>query len=125
MTEREQTIADAERWLDGYRRAWASNDAAHIRALFTEDAEYRTDPWRPPLRGADAIVEGWLKHRDEPGTWTYEGRVTAVDDRLVFIEGKTAYSSGTRYSNLWVVRLADDGRASSFTEWWMDQADSS
>ncbi len=124
MTEREKIIADAERWLDGYRRAWQSNDAADIRALFTDDAEYRTDPWRSPDRGHDAIVAGWLEQRDEPGTWTYEGRVIGVDGSLVFIEGETAYSSGATYSNLWAVRLAD-GRASSFTEWWMDQADPS
>ena len=25
------------------------------------------------------------------------------------------------YSNLWVIRLEEDGRASEFTEWWMEK----
>jgi hypothetical protein len=36
------------------------------------------------------------------------------------VQGTTRYLSSPRtYSNLWVVRLADDGRAREFTEWWM------
>lgn len=125
MSDRERTITDAERWLEGYLRAWQTNETDDIRAIFTDDAEYFTEPWVPPQRGLDTIVAAWLERRDEPGTWTFDGRVIAVDDRLVFIQGQTAYSAGTTYSNLWVVRLADDGRASSFTEWWMDHANPS
>lgn len=125
MTDRERTVADGERWLEGYRRAWESNEADDIRAIFTDDAEYSADPWNPPSRGIDAIIQAWLDRLDEPGTWSFDGSVIAADGRLVFIQGETAYASGTTYSNLWVVRLAEDGRASSFTEWWMDQADPS
>jgi ketosteroid isomerase-like protein len=125
MTDRERTVADGERWLEGYRRAWESNEADDIRAIFTDDAEYFADPWNPPSRGLDAIIQAWLDRLDEPGTWSFDGRVIAADGRLVFIQGETAYTSGTTYSNLWVVRLAEDGRASSFTEWWMDQTDPS
>ncbi len=121
MSDRESTVADAERWLDGYRRAWTSNDPDDIRAVFTGDAEYRNDPWTEPVRGHEAIVASWLERADEPGTWTFEGRVIGADGRLAFIEGETRYTSGTTYSNLWVVSLADDGRATRFTEWWMDQ----
>ena len=125
MSDRESIVADAERWLDGYRRAWASNDAGDIRAVFTEDAESRYEPWTEPLRGQDAIVASWLERQDEPDSWTFEGRVIGVDGPRAFIEGETRYTSGRNYSNLWVVTLADDGRAASFTEWWMDQAKAS
>ncbi|MFF2485943.1 YybH family protein [Microbacterium sp. NPDC058062] len=125
MSDRESIIADAQRWLDGYRRAWASNDADDIRAIFTDGAEYRYEPWVEPLRGQDAIVASWLDRQDEPGSWSFEGRVVGVDGRLAFIQGETEYTSGRRYSNLWVVTLADDGRAESFTEWWMDRSKAS
>ncbi len=125
MSDRESIVADAERWLDGYRRAWASNDADDIRAVFTEDAVYRYEPWSEPLRDQDAIVASWLARKDDPGTWTFEGRVIGVDGRFAFIQGETRYASGTDYANLWVVSLAPDGRADSFTEWWMDRSKAS
>ena len=125
MSDRESTAADAERWLDAYRRAWTSNDPADIRSAFTDDAEYLTEPFAAPIRGHDAIIASWLERRDEPGTWEFEARVIGVDARQVFIQGETRYTSGTVYSNLWVVMLADDGRAASFIEWWMDQSRSS
>jgi hypothetical protein len=122
MSDRESTAADAERWLDAYRRAWTSNDPDDIRAAFTDDAEYRTEPFRAPISGHDAIVASWLERQDEPGTWQFDARVVGVDGRRVFIQGETRYASGTTYSNLWDVTLADDARARSFTEWWMDHA---
>ena len=115
----------ARRWVEGYLTAWRSNEPEDIRALFTPDAEYLNEPWTAPLRGHDAIVEDWLKRRDEPDSFTFTWDVTAIDGATAFIQAETAYASGPTYSNLWVIRLEDDGRAASFTEWWMDQSDPS
>jgi uncharacterized protein (TIGR02246 family) len=52
--------ADVARWVDGYIRAWKTNDPADIGRLFTEDARYFTAPYRQPWTGRDAIVAGWL-----------------------------------------------------------------
>ncbi|NEN05511.1 nuclear transport factor 2 family protein [Diaminobutyricibacter tongyongensis] len=112
-------------WIDGYRRAWESNDPDDIRALFTEDASYRTEPFADPWVGHLEIVEGWLDAQDEPGAADFEWRALGRDGSLVFVEGVTEYHAGPTYSNLWVIRLEPDGRASEFTEWWMDQTDSS
>lgn len=126
MTEKAETDAAARRWIERYVRAWKSNDEVDIRALFTTEARYLTDPWRPPIEGVDAIVASWIERRDEPGSFTFEGDVAGVDGRTFFYSAVTAYTSGTTYSNLWVVRLSDDPeRAESFTEWWMDQSDPS
>lgn len=115
-----------EAWVDAYRKAWESNDPDDIRALFTDDAEYRTDPWSEPWRGKEEIVAGWLARADEPGETTFEWSLLAVTDELAIVQGTTVYADGgATYSNLWVVRLDDDGRAKAFTEWWMDQADPS
>jgi hypothetical protein len=35
-------------WIDSYIQAWNSNDPADIRALFTQDAAYHTEPYGPP-----------------------------------------------------------------------------
>ena len=113
---------DVERWLTSYERAWRTNDPADIRALFTEDARYLTAPYREPWSGAEEIVRGWLGRKDEQGEWTFEGRVLAVQDDLAFVQGRTVYhSEGKAYANLWVIRMAPGGRASEFTEWWMEE----
>jgi ketosteroid isomerase-like protein len=109
-------------WVDLYKRAWESNSPDDIRALFTEDAEYRPRPYSPPWRGHDEIVEGWLEARDEPGDAQFDWRPVVSGDDVGVLEGTTVYtkSDGT-YSNLWVIRFAPDGRATAFTEWWMEQ----
>ena len=46
--------------MDAYLTAWESNDPDDIRALVTDDVDYRNEPWTEPWHGADAVVEGWL-----------------------------------------------------------------
>lgn len=108
-------------WVENYRLAWESNEPAEIRALFTEDAEYFTEPYTEPRRGQDAIVETWIENKDEPGeasfTWT---PISLTDDGIGVLQAITEYASPRRlYYNLWVVKLARDGRATHFTEWYM------
>lgn len=115
---------NADDWVERYRAAWLSNDPDDIRALFTEDAVYRTSPDDDdPWTGHDGIVENWLDERDEPDDWTFEWTVLAVADDLAFVQGVTDYTADDRpvYDNLWVIRLTSDGRASEFTEWWVER----
>jgi hypothetical protein len=114
-------VKDVERWVEAYERAWASNEPDDIRALFTEDARYFTAPDRAPWVGVEAIVRGWIDRKDEPGDYRFRHDVfLASEDGPSLVRGWTDYSDGTRYSNLWVIRLAPDGRATEFTEWWME-----
>lgn len=112
---------DVRAWLDRYLVAWRSNEPDDIRALFAEDATYAYDPFEAsPLSGREAIVESWLERRDEPGTWRFEGHPVVGADGIGIVQGTTRYSDGRVYANLWVIRFADDGRATSFTEWYME-----
>lgn len=112
--------SDVERWLDRYVEAWGSNDPAAIGDLFTEGARYFTAPHRSPWEGRQGIVEGWLDRKEDPGTWRFRYEVLGVDGDLAFVRGWTEYLTEEEdYSNLWVIRLEDDGRCSEYIEWWV------
>jgi ketosteroid isomerase-like protein len=113
-------VAALADWVASYEQAWASNDAGEIGALFTDDALYFTAPFRDPWQGRKEIVDGWLDRQDEPGTWTFAWQVLLDTPELGIVTGTTSYSDPPQaYSNLWVIRLATDGRCREFTEWWM------
>lgn len=108
-------------WIDGYVRAWNTNDPDDIAALFTADAEYRTEPYAAPVRGRDAIVAFWLANSDEPGRTTFRWAPLVVTSEVAVVEGTTDYRDDPprTYSNLWVIHLDGTRRCTSFTEWWM------
>ncbi|WP_426228043.1 nuclear transport factor 2 family protein [Pseudarthrobacter sp. DSP2-3-2b1] len=110
-------------WMEKYIAAWTTNEPADIRALFTEDAVYETRPHdRDAWRGREQIVDRWLEARDEPEDWIFDWNLLGTDGPLAFVQGFTDYL-GDRpvYDNLWVIRLEPDGRASAFTEWFMER----
>lgn len=116
-------MADAiDRWMDGYVTAWDSNRTEDVASLFTESADYRSYPWAEPARGRDAIVALWLASADEPGDHAFDWHVVGRDGDRHFVQGRTVYTDGRTYENLWIVDLAADGRASAFTEWYMESA---
>jgi ketosteroid isomerase-like protein len=106
------------RWINGYLAVWNSNDPDGIRALFTDDATYQTEPYRPAWNGADEIVAGWLNKRDAPGETSFSWQLSNTAGDTVFVIGTTRYPAAV-YSNLWIIELGDDGRCRRFTEWWM------
>jgi ketosteroid isomerase-like protein len=109
-------------WIAGYLRAWESNAPDDIRALFTEDAEYRERPYSPPWVGHEQILAGWLEAKDEPGDAQFDWQPVVATPEIGVAQATTVYAkSGDTFSNLWLVRFAPDGRATAFTEWWMEQ----
>ncbi len=106
-------------WVAGYVAAWESNDPEQIGALFTDDAVYLTAPDAEPRRGREAIVAGWLEDLDDPARGRSTGASSDEHDDFVVVQGRTEYPAEKDYLNLWIIRLADDGRATEYTEWYM------
>ena len=81
-------------WLDAYAKAWLTYDEADVRALISDDAQYRWHPYDDPETGIERIVVGWLnpggnaRSRDEPGTYK-------ADLRPYVVEGNKAVAIGT------------------------------
>lgn len=117
---------DLENWLTRYRHAWSTDAPADIEALFTEDASYSPWPYATPWQGREVIVEKWIGRGDSKRPWTFEHRIVAVDGDLGVVEGVTGYPAHgdeekSEFKNLWLIRLAPDGRASQFAEWWVQR----
>ena len=110
-----------EKWMSDYRHAWESNAESDIAALFSDDAVYYNEPFTEPARGREAVVANWLERADPAGSTTFSWMPRVETDDVAVIQAETGYPS-ERYSNLWVIRLDAAGRATEFTEWWMDQA---
>ncbi|MDP9467319.1 MAG: nuclear transport factor 2 family protein [Chloroflexota bacterium] len=122
------TRTDFEHWLARYQAAWKTDDPAEIGALFTEDATYAPWPFSEPWRGRDEIVGKWVERGDSQAVWQFESELLAVDGDTAVVRGLTTYPAHDDepeevYSNIWVIRLAPDGHASSFAEWWVQRPD--
>jgi len=118
--------ADVEHWVAGYRQAWKSDDPEQIGGLFTDDATYLPSPFSTPWEGRDAIVAEWIRRGDSGVEWAFEHAVIAADGSVGVIRGLTTYAATdktpqTVYGNIWIVTLAADGRATSFTDWWIQR----
>ena len=114
----------ASAWVDAYVRAWRSNDPDDIGKLFTDDARYLASPAGDPVKGRDAIVAWWLQNADGPEDASFSFDVIGIDGTRAFVQGVTVYRAGgdepeRTYDNLWVIDHTDDGRVSSYTEWYI------
>jgi len=109
------TTESVTHWVDGYLRAWATNDPADIAALFAEEAEYHESPYDTEWIGRDEIVEGWQSRWDwQQGGWTFEWTITSITGPTVVITGVGHYKKLGNFDNVWTVTFDDSGLATRF-----------
>lgn len=116
MTDR----GEVGRWLAGYEAAWRSPRTEDLTALFTGDATYLQSPYQQPVSGLDAIRRMWEDEREGPDeVFTLATDILAVDGRTAVVRAEVCYRNPhhQEYRDLWVIRLADDGRCTWFEEW--------
>ena len=114
-----------QQWLENYVSAWKSYDPQEIRALFSEDAVYRYNPYDEGVRGRDTIVAEWLENRDKPNTFSAEYAPVAIDGNTAVTHGRSLYyepdgkTVKRQYDNIFVLKFDEQGRCSDFCEWFM------
>lgn len=112
---------DLEGWIDNYRRAWESGDEELVVGLFTEDASYRSSPFREPHRGHDEIREYWRRGAGAQRETSVRMGHPFVDGRRVAVEWWTTMIDEGREVTLpgcLLLRLEADGRCSDLREYW-------
>jgi hypothetical protein len=86
----------ASQWISDYADAWRRGDEEVVAELFTEEAIYRSSPFRPPTVGRDAIREYW-----RTVTSTQEGLELEFGDPIV---------NGNRVVVEWWAMMRDEGQ---------------
>jgi ketosteroid isomerase-like protein len=71
-------IADVQKWLDEYGRAWTGGNADAAVALFRADATYQETPFDEPMKGRDEIRAYWQSATDEQKNVSFKSKVWAV-----------------------------------------------
>jgi hypothetical protein len=96
-------------WIEGYARAWEQDDADLLLTLFTEDASYRSSPFREPNRGHDGIRAYWTRAAGtQTGVWWTT--MDDADDGTVTLPGCL------------LLQFAPDGRCFDLREYWNVEA---
>lgn len=111
-----------QKWVEGYIRAWNSNDPVLIGGLFSEDAAYFTGPFDNPWQGRETIVKNWLARKDEPGSFRFRYEILATSADTGVVRGWTEYLQPAReFRNIWVMHFDAQGTCREFTEWWIQR----
>ena len=116
------TPGDGQDLLARFKAAWERRDPDRAVALFAEDAEYRFDPFEPPLVGHNAIREYWNEAAASQANVEFDAeRVWAVN-RTVLASWHAAFTrrasaERVRYRGFMTLELDDAGLVSRFREW--------
>jgi ketosteroid isomerase-like protein len=110
--------AAVQAWIERYERAWRTSGTDMLADLFTDDVEYLPSPWADPIRGLAVLGRFWEAEREGPAEeFTMTAEIVAVDGDVGVVRVDVDYGSGSRWRDLWIVRLDEDGRCAAFEEW--------
>ncbi|MGH2555676.1 MAG: nuclear transport factor 2 family protein [Actinomycetota bacterium] len=108
-------------WLELYGKAWRERDAKGLGEIFTDNAVYRSQPFREPHVGTEAIREYWRQATADQeeidlrfGTPIVAGSRAAVEWwAQIRTGGEEITLPGILY-----LRFAADGRCEELREAW-------
>ena len=91
------TPGDGQDLFARFKQAWEGRDPDAMLELFSEDAEYRVDPFMEPMIGLNAIREHW-------------NAMAAAQDHIEF-DAERVWVSGRTVLGSWHVALTDRATA--------------
>jgi ketosteroid isomerase-like protein len=116
------TPGDGQDLLARFKQAWERRDPDAAVALFRGDAEYRFDPFEPPLVGVNAIRAYWNEAAATQVHVDFDAERVWVVGTTVLASWHAAFTrrvSGerVRYRGFMTLELDDAGLVSRFREW--------
>lgn len=109
-------------WIEAYGRAWENGDPEEVVGLFTEDASYRSSPFREPNLGHEGIRAYWSRAAgSQEGVQVRMGE-PVVDGNLVAVEWWTTMNDPDEgeitLPGCLLLQFAADGRCFDLREYW-------
>jgi uncharacterized protein (TIGR02246 family) len=117
----EEAALTLDEWVEAYARAWRDKDADAVVRLFTEDAEYRSSPFREPHVGSDGIRAYWEGATSTQQSADVRMGTPFVAGDLVVVEWWTTMVDDGEEITLpgcLLLRFAEDGRCHTLREYW-------
>ena len=112
---------NAEEWIAAYGRAWLERDPEAVVSLFTEDAVYRSSPFREPHSGSAGIRDYWTRATSTQEELDLRFGEPLVEGSKVVVE----WWAIMRDDGAWItlpgcllLRFAEDGRCEELREYW-------
>lgn len=116
---------DVEAWIEAYGRAWRERDADAVVAIFTEDAVYRSSPFREPHVGSDGIRAYWERVTAKQEKLDLRFGTPVVEVNRAAVEWWAAVEEDgaeTTFPGILMLRFAPDGRCAELRECWHERA---
>lgn len=106
-------------WVAAYERAWRTPGTDALAEIFIPDATYQQSPYLEPVVGLSAIARMWEGEREgAEESFRMSSELVAVDGDTGVVRVEVHYDAPVQeYRDLWIVRLALDGRCREFEEW--------
>jgi ketosteroid isomerase-like protein len=117
----EETAMTVQDWVEAYGRAWREKDSDAVVGLFTDDAEYRSSPFREPHIGPDGIRAYWNSATSTQESADVRMGTPFVAGDLVAVEWwTTMVDDGVQITlpGCLLLRFAPDGRCRTLREYW-------
>jgi ketosteroid isomerase-like protein len=116
------TPGDGQDVLARFKEALQDRDPDSLVELFADDAEYRLDPFEPPLRGALQLREHWNAYAAERGQVDFDAENVWVSGHTVLASWHAAYTrradaSRVRDRGFSTFELDDEGKVRRKRDW--------
>jgi ketosteroid isomerase-like protein len=116
------TPGDGQDLFARLKHAWEKRDPDAMLELYSEDAEYRIDPFMQPLKGANAIREHWNTVAAEQDHIEFDAERVWVSGRTVLGSWHAAFTqqasrSRVRVRGFSTIELDDDGLVARMRDW--------
>jgi uncharacterized protein (TIGR02246 family) len=114
-------VSWASEWIEDYADAWRRGDDELVAELFTEDAVYRSSPFRPPTVGRQAIGEYWRAATSTQEDLEVEFGEPVVHGNRVVVEWWALMRDEGEDITLpgcLLLRFASGGRCEELREYW-------
>ena len=117
------THGDAQDILETLKLAWERRDVDLAVSIFSEEAEYREDPFAEPIRGSNGIRAAWNEFAATTAHVEFDAERIWVVERTILASWHAAYTRRTnaervRVRGFLTAEVDGEGKITRWREWW-------